>query len=288
MDNIKRRIIVYRHCDLDGLASAAIVRKKYLKYSNIKFISVNYGQQWKEKDVKDNLVIVVDFSFPNMKELKDKAGELIWIDHHKTAMESQPVIWNCFDTKGLRDIKNAGCVLTWKYFFQDVGIPYIIKLIGDRDIWNFEDKYTRAIYEYIELFIRYPDDKLWESLFSITDDLSDKFKYMYDIGKILLDKKYRQVKKDFEHGIEIILEGHKCWSINSIYNRSDLGEYGYKIKKYPIVMIYHIERDKVICSLRSNTIDVSNIAKKYNGGGHKYAASFTIYLKEFIKLGKDS
>lgn len=76
--------------------------------------------------------------------------------------------------------------------------------------------------------------------------------------------------------------GHETRLINTNMNSSETGEYCYKDKEYPIALIWSVRKDVVVCGLRSNTIDVGEIAVKHGGGGHKFASGFTTNL-EFIR-----
>jgi nanoRNase/pAp phosphatase (c-di-AMP/oligoRNAs hydrolase) len=44
---------------------------------------------------------------------------------------------------------------------------------------------------------------------------------------------------------------------------------------YPVCIAYVHDGEKFTVSLYSTTVDVSKIAKKFGGGGHKGAAGFT-------------
>ena len=77
---------------------------------------------------------MVDYSLPmkDMIKLKSKCKELIWIDHHKSAIEAYES--QNEEIKGLRINGNAGCECTWKWFsMQD--IPRCIGLVADFDVW---------------------------------------------------------------------------------------------------------------------------------------------------------
>ena len=71
--------------------------------------------------------------------------------------------------------------------------------------------------------------------------------------------------------------------INSTHLRSasQLGHIIYKERNYDLAWIFYHKLDEVtggilkINQLRSVKIDVSRIAVKYGGGGHKNAAGFT-------------
>ena len=271
----------YFHNDMDGIASASIVKKVY---PNAKFQAVDYGDDWDASDIINSKCIIVDFSFDNMEELKQYPDILCWIDHHKSAMEKNKELWDSDEIDGLRDITKSGCELTWDWFFPHEKVPRAIELIGDRDMWKF--KYgdeTRAFHEFVSSRYKEPNiDLLNLKIDSFMDEFTTE-----DIGRMLLEKKREQINKSFEQGTDIKFHSHKTRLINTNLNVSGVGEYCYKDKGYPIALIWSKRGDKIVCSLRSNTIDVGKIAESHGGGGHKFASGFTLAnFKELEKITK--
>jgi oligoribonuclease NrnB/cAMP/cGMP phosphodiesterase (DHH superfamily) len=81
---------IYHEADLDGVMSAAIV-KKYFK-GDIDLLPYNYGKEIPDVNKYDK-VFVVDVSFGDRTSLlfdewKDKGIDVTWIDHHKTAIDA--------------------------------------------------------------------------------------------------------------------------------------------------------------------------------------------------------
>lgn len=91
---------IYHEADLDGVMSAAIV-KKYFK-GDIDLLPYNYGKEIPDVNKYDK-VFVVDVSFGSrtrflFDEWKEKGIDVVWIDHHKTAI----------DYEGLRSKASGG------------------------------------------------------------------------------------------------------------------------------------------------------------------------------------
>ena len=105
-----RKICFYHSADLDGHCSGAIVRKKY---PDVELIGINYGDEFPWEKIPGNLVIMVDFSlqpFDDMVRLLEM-GDIVWIDHHKSAIEDYNN--HKFSTKhvAMLNEKKAGCEL---------------------------------------------------------------------------------------------------------------------------------------------------------------------------------
>lgn len=92
--------------------SAAIV-KKYFK-GDIDLLPYNYGKEIPDVNKYDK-VFVVDVSFGSrtrflFDEWKEKGIDVVWIDHHKTAIDDM----RDYEVKGKRRIGTAACELTWE------------------------------------------------------------------------------------------------------------------------------------------------------------------------------
>lgn len=82
----------YHKSDLDGHGSGAIVKHHY---PECEMIGVDYGDDYSKNGIFDGAeeetIYVVDFSFPKLiMDSLDKLSDLIWIDHHKSAIEELP------------------------------------------------------------------------------------------------------------------------------------------------------------------------------------------------------
>lgn len=275
------KTICYHHNDLDGICAAAVVRTKY---PGAKMVSVNYGYEWEEEDVKDAIVIVVDFSFPDMKALNIAAGHLIWMDHHVTAQEQQEDMWFDKSVEGFRTIAFAGCALTWMHFYPDDDIPLIVAHIADMDMWKFELEDTKTICECANVIFTNPDHPLLQRLLEANDLVAlDK---IYQNGEVLLEGKERRVKSNFDNGQDAIIWGHTFRVINCNHDISETGAYVYGQDKYEAALMWFARGDEVILSFRSNTVDVGDIALSLGGGGHKAASGATITMSQMMNIWK--
>ncbi len=270
-----KKIICFHHNDPDGRASGAIVRHALGKA--VTLIESDYDGTpipWEAVE-KAEKIIVVDFSFPveDMQRLAE-GRELVWIDHHKSAMQEFAGIAD--DWPGIRDLSEAACVLTWKYFFPDRPVPRAIVLVGDRDIWRWAEKDTGPFNE--SLYNRdnhaYTDE-LWTPL--LEDDLS-LVGQMIEDGRRLREISLRRVEDLMNaRSFEVRFEGYRTLAVNAKGN-GDIGDYG-RERGYDIVYTYVDEMQPgglmTTVTLFSAKVDVSVIAKKYGGGGHPGAAGFS-------------
>lgn len=266
-------VICLHHNDADGRASGAIVKHAFNK--DVDLYEMNYGDlpPWSAINNAQK-IIVVDFSLPKSDMQKLAQGrELIWIDHHKTAMQEMQGVDEGW--LGLRSLDEAACVLTWQYFFPDIPVPRAIVLIGDRDIWRWAEEQTGEFSE--GLFNRNAkadNNDLWIPLL---DDDTDLLNEIIQNGSILRQAQLLNIeRKVAQLGQEVQFEGHKTLMVN-MRGMGEMGEHinklGYDIGYCYVDMI--VEGNLLTkVTLYSKTVDVSQIARKYGGGGHAGAAGF--------------
>lgn len=217
-------------------------------------------------------------------------SKLIWIDHHKTAMEKFPDIWNSRSIPGIRSIEKAACVLTWEYIHpENAPLPETVAYIGDKDIWKFEYGETRAFSAGFSLMVKTPDDPLWDVLLGHSSEFKDTVNKMISIGELLLESQNYKLQKAFERGVDCTFHNWKARLVNTTGNISELGEFIYKKSEYDIAIMWQAVENMVVFSLRSDSgnpdsPDCAEIAKQYGGGGHKNAAGFQKKNMDFPRL----
>jgi oligoribonuclease NrnB/cAMP/cGMP phosphodiesterase (DHH superfamily) len=266
--------ICFHHNDPDGHTCGAIVRKALGEA--VTLIESDYNVTPIPWDLIEQAeqVIVADFSFPvtDMRRLAE-GRELVWIDHHKSAIAEFAGIADHWP--GIRDVSEAACVLTWKYYFPQRPMPKAVLLIGDRDIWRWAEKDTGPFNE--SLYNHDHDANntaFWKPL--LEDDASTLEKMIAE-GVWLREINLRNVERKMKaRSFEVRFEGYRTLAVNAPGN-GDLGNYG-RERGYEIVYTYvdemHADGLTTTVTLFSNQVDVSVIAKRYGGGGHAGAAGF--------------
>jgi oligoribonuclease NrnB/cAMP/cGMP phosphodiesterase (DHH superfamily) len=261
------------HNDPDGQCSAAIVRRALGKAVALHALEIGDPLPWDKLDGAD-LVVIVDYSLAleDMERILGHA-EVIWIDHHVTALERLGEAMA--DVPGRRSIDEAGCVLTWMSFFPDLPMPKAVVYIGDRDIWRHAHAETRPFGEgFYQLEADPKNDGLWEPLLDDDPALVDQ---LIADGKKLYSARMHATKQTIEsYGFEVQFEGHRTLAVNDP-GTGDMGELirqsGYEIA-YCFVETVRNSRRQTFVTLYSAEVDVSVIARKYGGGGHRGAAGF--------------
>jgi len=272
-------ICFYHSADLDGHCSGAIVKHKY---PDCEMIGINYGDEFPWDKVKDQDVIMVDFSLqpfvPNMVNLMKFSKSLIWIDHHKTAIDEY--LEYCKSGKSqpytALDENYAACELVWDYFFQTQVTPESIFLLGRYDIWDHAADVRVMPFQWGMRLYKdtYPDNiKFWEAVFFDTSFQSK----ICAKGKDILEYRDSENAKYIKGFVfETTFERFKFICINRGMTNSQMFDSIWDEKKYDGMLTFVRKKGQWTVSLYTTKkdLDLSIIAKKHGGGGHKNACGF--------------
>ena len=294
----------FYHNDLDGRCAAFWVSLSVgIKDLSLpsELIEINYNIPFPFKKIKaEEQVWIVDYSISpeEMNRLLKITTDITWIDHHKTAIEK----YKDFPIKirGLRKVGLSGCELTYLYIHQLTArgdgcikklnnkhikeIPLFTQFVGDWDCWRFThgEQRVRHFKTGIEMCKHSYKDNIWFDL--LTEKIS-----IDDICKKgsngLLFQKHLAKKLIKSWSFPVNFEGYNCIALNAGCCNSDY--FDSVSEEYDIYITFISDGSKWIVSLYSkNSIDVSKIAKKYDGGGHKGASGFVCSNLPFKLLDK--
>lgn len=266
----------YHSADLDGHCSGALVLSKY---PDAEMIGINYGDEFPWDDIHEgDEVFMVDFSLEDPKDMEKlaKKCDLIWIDHHETAIDKNKDL----DVDGLQEVGKAGCELTAEY----LGLPVSegIKLLGRYDVWDDKDKdyWEEEILPFhygMGRFDTRPEEsmELWQELF---EDKADFISKTIESGKLILE--YETVQNAAyvrAYGFDADFQGYKAIVSNRGMTGSGLFDSLWDPEKYDLMVTFCKSEKgwKVSLYTTKDDVDCGELAKKNGGGGHKQAAGYT-------------
>lgn len=279
----------FYHNDLDGICAGAIVYNIYKVDQNYtkkigeecEFIMINYKDDFPfDKIVLNETVIIVDFSLQkegDFDRLRGFTDKIIWIDHHKTAIEKHSDL----NLQGIRDTKKAGCVLTWEYFYPNDKLPVVVDMLGSYDIWDFS-KYgeeLNVLQAGIRLFDHDVDSMNWAAWFDgwLLSDTLNKGK----TALLYRTKTWESLINSWSFMTEF--EGYKAVACNAGSVSSQLFDSVEESYDIMLPFIFDGKQWTVSIYTKKENIDCSVIAKKYGGGGHINAAGFQCEKLPFSK-----
>ena len=257
-------LVIYHANCTDGFGAAYAAWK--LLGDRASYFAAKYGEA--PPDVKDKCVVVLDFSYDNAttKRMIADAKSFLVIDHHKSAMvELHDVSCTHFD------MNHSGAMLSWKFFHPGKDAPRMIKHIEDRDLWKWEIPYSKefaAAFDMVpfdfEEFDKYLDD-------SAVDDAQERGAYILAYSKTVISKIAKNAHARKLNGKDVLV-------VNSPHWMSEIGAALSPKCDFAAIWYYDHETRQVRVSLRAHheDSDVSEVAKKYGGGGHRKAAGFAL------------
>lgn len=286
-------LVIYHADCTDGFGAAFAA---WLKFgSDADYYAARYG----DKDLPDwqgREVYILDFSFPRvlMNDAFQFAKHVVWLDHHKTAFEMW--IGGLFDgTEGrheqhdqVRDIvldfDKSGALLAWEHFHPGAAIPKLIQHIDDRDRWQFKLEGSRELHAALQSYKPWSFEQ-WKVLLNDWDLLHRNDLMLEGLAILRAQEQniasmLKQARKceiwRLKPGADIDDEfRYPGLAVNAPIHVSEVGhELANQSGTYGLV--WYVGADKrVKCSLRSNgEYDVSGIARRFGGGGHRNAAGF--------------
>lgn len=228
-------------------------------------------------EVEGKNVVMVDlcYKLPVMTEMLTKVKSLLVLDHHKSseeAMASLPASIQNFDTS------KSGAMLSWEYFHPTTPAPLLIQYIQDRDLWTkklpFTDEFASMSQMWPQTFDHYLQYLDGQRLLAEMTTKGDAYREL--VEKYVTESSDRAVVKFMEIDKRFFLVAHV--NETGSYN-SDVGNRMLLTKPYAdFAVTFKVHAGGTAMSLRSDSTraDVSLIATKFGGGGHRNASGCAV------------
>jgi hypothetical protein len=230
-------------------------------------------------------IVIVDFSYPlaALEELGERAASVTVLDHHKTAEEAlRRYNWaGPFpdDRRGILarfDMEKSGARLAWEFAFGDEPAPMLVDYAEDRDLWRFQLPRSRDV-NLVVSSSRF-DMGEWEML-ERRLGTEPGFQSVANEGAAIHRKQLQDItsilgvtRRQMKIGGQLVPTANLPHVLAS--------EAGNMLAKdVPFAATYFDNAaGRRVFSLRSTAggLDVSEIAKRYGGGGHRNAAGFSM------------
>lgn len=274
--------IFYHGSDHDGHCSGAIAKMFYNEIGiEPELYPIDYGQ--KIPDVTGKDIVILDFSFqPDEEMMKavSSASSITWIDHHISAIKK----FGDLGLNGIRDTQYAACELAWKFFYPSQSMPTVVELLGKYDSWRHNgDKDILGFEYFMQAMDTDPRTFDWGPYFNMS---KEQIYEKANIGSVIGQREKILNAKAVRNAYERNIGGLRCLCLNSTLKGSLV--FGDKLHDYDACMIYfRMAGGDYACSIYStdkNNVDVSAVAVKFGGGGHRKASGFKLSNQQFNEL----
>ena len=269
---MKPIVILYHKDCFDGFGGAWAAYKKFGKKAD--YFGIEH-QAKPLKKLKNKEIYFVDFCYQKkeiMEKLLKENKKVVVIDHHISQKETIKI-----SSEYVYSLEHSGSVLAWKYFHPQKPIPKLLRHIEDIDLWKFKLTGTKELM--MALDIRDFNFPVWDKIAKDFENSKKRRKY-FEVGKILIKYRQKLINKLSSRADKAKIHNHSALIANSPVFQSEIGN-ALVEKGAALGIIWSQRNGKRYFSLRSNgKVDVSKIAKKYGGGGHKAAAGFSMDIKK--------
>lgn len=287
---------VVTHGDLDGAGAAILSQVAYndvaftffAEYTTIdNYISSFITSKKAEKDIE--LIITDICPSQSVCEDLDKVSEqfkLRLFDHHKTRQWVEKYPWAKFDmTKsGTQLFYESVCSSTIGYYYKD-----FVAAVAAWDLWKLDSPHRargeglNALFkflrmqEFTSIFAKDPDADEKEPIKTLLHYINKEKEYI--INRAIANCQKNPVLRRDSLGrmyIIIFTTDYVSEVCHAILDHPDFEDLQYVVAYSPLAET---------CSLRtkSPSMDVSDLAKRLGGGGHKDAAGFHYPLRAHIE-----
>lgn len=286
------KVVVYYHANCnDGYTAAWVAWKKFGEDCILSPFTYGEPQATYPGQAIDHIYYLdcsaTQESYEHVSKVHQYAPVTV-LDHHLTALRrytDDPSVEAIQKTDGMLkviiDMNKSGASLAWNYFFTGDPTPPLVAYVEDYDLWRFKKQATAAVAKYLTIIEFSP--KAWESVnLRLARDGVDAGD-LYRQGEAIVRFEQKIANKLAEKAEAITIDDQPGWLVaapgllasvvgNTLATETEFGAC-WTVK----------DSQHVLLSLRSiGDIDVSAIAKRYGGGGHRNAAGCTVSYEEMM------
>lgn len=278
--------------------------------------SANTTYQWEDYDA----IYIVDLSVDELMDRAELRDKIVWIDHHKSAIEkwhattdsSGNEVGHLFN--GIRIDGVAACRLCWAWFTwgklpngvlpskqdylppltksvfvdREIKEPELIRLAGEYDVWDHRDPDAKALQFGLRALSRMDFGCLVGNQFNgdVTGVKLDDVITQGRAIKSYCDKQNDEYSAAYARTLQ--WEGLTFCALNiGQRGNSDLLRGGLK-PEHQAGFAWRHTGDGVMVSLYHvpghEHLDLSEIAKRHGGGGHRGACGFRVTLSKLAEI----
>lgn len=263
-------VLYHRGCH-DGFGAAWAAWKVF--GDQARYIPVQYGGRMPATLMGAD-VYILDMSYPRdeLVALKRRCRELLVLDHHQSAeAELAGLEFAKFD-RG-----RSGCEMAWRHFHPDQPVPLVLEHIEDRDLWKFDLEDTRAVSAALQL--EGWDFKAWDHFINAYE--RGERQSILACGRAVMRFITLQAESLAAKAGTREVGGYQVPTCN-VACGALISETGHALlERYPLekfsATYFEKPGGEQVWSLRGRgDFDVSIVAQRFGGGGHRSAAGFRL------------
>lgn len=264
-------VVIYHGGCPDGIASAWAFSKSD-RYGRIIYYAASERIIRKDSHfpyIVGKTVFIVDFSYSEeeLTNMRKYAKSVTVLDHHITSKHVCTVY----------DATDCGAGIVWNYLYGKNTRPWFLTHIRDRDLWLWEHPRSKDFSgAFFSLGLKFD---VLDMLYSLTS--KDEIDNFYKLGEL-----YNKFTDTIINNICVTksfkakFQGYDVIAVQADDYISEIGSTLCNTNKdmsFALVYRYATDTDEWKISLRGTKekdIDLSSIASRFYGGGHKLSCAF--------------
>jgi uncharacterized protein len=262
------RVVIYHGDCFDGFTAAWAFRELQPDRPAA-FVAAKHGDT--PPPIAGQDVYILDFAYPRatLLEIEREANSLLVLDHHLTAQA---------DLEGLPfcefDMNRSGAGITWDHFArQGQERHWLVNTVEDRDLWRFrygdQTRHAMAYIATIPMTFEAWDELAEGGIDRVIEKGAAIQAYIDSYGRTATQQAVIRNVGGYEIPLINITPQNASDHIDRL-----IGMY----PDHPFAASFFLRNDgRWQFSLRSRgSFDVSAVAKRYGGGGHRNASGFVV------------
>ena len=278
------QVCIYHAGCPDGFGAAWAVWRAW--GDDARYVPRGHEDPLRTRELEGCQIVFADIAPPlePLRQLIEAAAQITILDHHVSArerFESDPGLCNVFERAGHAvqfDLDHSGAVLAWRHFHPDAEMPALLLYIEDQDLWRWKLPKSEEVNAVIGSHPR--SFEVWERL------AATPVEQLAAEGAPILRAQRMEVEQALHYAHPISLGRLRVEAVDSRSNRSRIGHELASRAQYgtPCGVVYRLTGAQVDVSIYSvDDFDVSKLAARFGGGGHRNASGFTVSLDDWIK-----
>ncbi len=282
--NDPQPLVIYhgRNCP-DGFAAALAA---WLFYAGqAEFLGLDHGDVKSVADLpglQGRAVYILDFSFSPeiMRAIDAAAGQLVLLDHHKSAANKLSG-FVCQHGVVHFDLEKSGARLAWEFFLSTQALPDLVRFIEDRDIWAWQFPESASFLAALDMepfeFVR------WQEIAAFD---ATQLSHYLQRGHAM-DEKFTKLAQGIALAAQpLVFNGLSGLMVNApgVFH-SQVGEILCQQNGTFALMWTADQSGAIKCGLRSEQgFNCIPLAESMHGGGHAQACGFKMGLERLPEL----
>ncbi|OLS35469.1 oligoribonuclease [Alkalihalophilus pseudofirmus] len=290
---------LYTHNDLDGIGCGIVAKLAFgdqvkVFYNSVQSLDRQIERFFEEeKEIEQLIISDLSINEENTKRVEEyvqKGGNAVLIDHHKTALHFNEYDWAKVEVEYEDGRLTSATSLLYEYLCEQQllepkpAIDQFVDLVRQWDTWEWDENETVDAKRLNDLFFMISMDEFEERMVTRLKE-NNAFSFDEFEGKLLAmeeTKIERYIRRKRREMVQTFVGKHCTGIVYAESYHSELGnELGKESPHLDYITILNAGGRKISFRTIHDDIDVSEVAKKFDGGGHAKASGCQLTNEAF-------